>query len=140
MLPRLLLIILAACLSGCGRHRQTDSFQSAHAVPDVYAMKTIESLRQLLTTQVVNDAPVLPPSHSLRQFGVPDSQALAADGHRYTMLISDDDGLMWLHKTGGIGNHISEFPGPWSVANPSAIALQTAIANTVVEEHDRIEQ
>lgn len=63
----------------------------------------------------------------MRQIAVTDIQALAADGYRYSMIISDSDQLVWIHKTGGIGNNINEFVGPWSINNPHANALQSEV-------------
>lgn len=125
---RKLLIIIAVFPVGCSRHRHPDQPPTSQGVPDVIAMKTADSLHQLLLTPVVNDAPTLPAGDSLREITVPDTQLLAADGHRYTMFISDHDQLVWIKKTGGIGNHINEVVGPWSINNPYAVALLSGIA------------
>ncbi|MEI7702593.1 MAG: hypothetical protein WCK86_22555 [Planctomycetia bacterium] len=57
---------------------------------------------------------------------------MAADGHRYTMFISDHDQLVWIKQTGGIGNHLNEVVGPWSTNNQYAAALLSEIAEPEV--------
>jgi hypothetical protein len=125
---RWLLFTIAIFLAGCSRHRHSDPPRPSQTVPDVSAMNTADSLRQLLLTPVINDAPTLPAGDSLREIAVPDTQLLAADGHRCTMFISDHDQLVWIRKTGGIGNHINEVVGPWSISNQYAVALLSEIA------------
>ena len=125
---RWLLFTIAIFPAGCSRHRHTDPPRPSTTLPDVSAKKTADSLRELLLTPVVDDAPTLPAGDSLREITVPDTQLLAADGHRYTMFISDHDQLVWIKKTGGIGNHINEVAGPWSMNNPYAVALLSEIA------------
>lgn len=125
---RKLLITIAVFSVGCSRHRHTDPPPTSHEVPDVIAIKTADLLHQLLLTSVVNDAPALPEGDSLREIPIPDAQVLAADGLRYTMFIGDDDQLVWIKKTGGIGNHINEIVGPWSIKNQYVVAIQSEIA------------
>ncbi len=129
---RWLLVTITIFLAGCSRHRHTDPPRQSTSVPDISTTKTADSLHQLLLTPVVNDAPTIPAGNSLREITVRDTQLLAADGHRYTMFVSDDDQLVWIKKTGGIGNHINEVVGPWSINNQYAVALLAEIAEREV--------
>ncbi len=137
-----LLFTVAVVTAGCSRHRYADSPPPPPGVPEVSEIKTADSLHQLLSAPVVNDAPTLPEGDSLRQVTIPDAQLLAADGHRYTMFISDHDQLVWVKKTGGIGNHINEVTGPWSLENQYVVALLSKIAEreATVEKHRGDEQ
>ena len=95
-------------------------------------MSIADSLHQLLLTPIVDDAPTLPAGDTVREITVPDAQVLAADGHRYTIYISDHDQVVWIRKSGGIGNHINEVVGPWSINDPYAVALLSEIAEREV--------
>ena len=125
---RCLLLTIVVCSVGCSRHRHTDPPPPLQGVPESSATKTDDSLRQLLLAPVVNDAPNIPEGESLRQITIPDTQVLAADGDRYAMFISDHHQLVWIKKTGGIGNHINEVVGPWLIENQYAVALLSEIA------------
>ena len=125
---RWLLFTIAIFPVGCSRHRHADPPQPSPTVSDASATKTADSLHQLLLTPVVDDAPTLPSGDSLREIPVPDAQLLAADGHRYTMFVSDDEQMVWIKKSGGIANHINEVVGPWPINNPYAAALLSKIA------------
>ena len=124
---RWLLITIAIFPVGCSRHRHPDPPQPSRTVAEDSATRTADSLHQLLLTPAVDDAPGLPSGTSLKEIPVPDAQLLAADGHRYTMFISDHHQLVWIKKTGGIGNHLNEYLGPWSINNQHAVALLSEV-------------
>lgn len=128
-----LLLVLFMNLHGCSWRLQKaisrKSAETSSPTATVSSSSLIsESLHTLLQQQPLKVNSELRSPYETTEIPIPTGELLANDATQYVLLINKSNGLAWVLRTGGIGNHIREVSGPWS-SDSNEIARLLAAMN-----------
>ncbi len=121
----LMAVAVQLTLMGCSSHK---SRKTAERVPtesmdhgkdqDGERHQTNRDLQLLLEEPVIDEPKEAAIRSALPTFELSTAESLAADGTKFSLIVSEADKLVWLRQTGGFANHINELRGPWPIDSP----------------------